>query len=254
MNSNCRNKFTQRQTSQHQAPQQRAHALRPLRQKQAGLTLIEMMISLVLGLIIVSAVVNVYMGSTRSSRFTSGLSSMQENGRYGVSALQRGIRMAGYSPARRIAPFDFDVPQQDGIVVRMQQLTDCNGQSTAGTNGIAVNTYQFDAAERQIYCRGNSAAATNMPLVDGVDGFRVLYGIDADGDNFSEKYVPYDASLNPLTVNSVRFAMLISSNGPIRNRSYPESHILLDEEYTTNDKWSRRVFETTVLLRNRRPL
>lgn len=220
--------------------------------RQSGLTIIEMLISLVLGLIIVSAVVNVYLGSTRSSRFTEGLGSMQENGRYGVSALQRGIRMAGYSPGLRIAPFDFSAPQQDSLVVRMRQPTDCNGQSTAGTDGIAVNTYRFNAGSRQIICRGNSVAATDMPLVDGVDGFRVLYGIDADSDGFSEKYVPYDGSLDPLTVNSVRFAMLVSSNGPIRNRSYPESHILLDQEYITDDKWSRRVFTTTVLLRNRR--
>lgn len=238
MNRNCSNGFSARQSSR----------------RQSGLTLIEMMISLVLGLVIVSAVINVYMGSTRSSRFTEGLRTMQENGRYGVSVLQRGIRMAGYSPGLRIAPFDFAVPQQDRVVVRMQQPTDCNGQSTAGTDGIAVNTYQFDATERQIFCRGNSPVATDMPLVDGVDGFRVLYGIDSDGDYFSEQYVPYSAGLDPLAVNSVRFAMLISSDGPTRNRSYAESHILLDQEYSTEDRWSRRVFTTTVLLRNRRQL
>ena len=115
MSSNYQTKNAEQQASRRAASRQRVQPSRLPRKKQAGLTLIEMMISLVLGLIIVSAVVNVYMGSTRSSRFTSGLSSMQENGRYGVSALQRGIRMAGYSPGRRIAPFDFDVPQQDGI-------------------------------------------------------------------------------------------------------------------------------------------
>ena len=222
------------------------------RRKQSGLSIIELMIALVLGLIVISAVINVYMGTTRSSRFTEGLRTMQENGRYGVSALQRGIRMAGYSPGTKIEPLDFSVTQPDRIVVRMIQDTDCNGQSTAGTGGLAVNTYRHDAASRQIVCRGNSAAATDMPLVEGVDGFRVLYGMDTNGDFLSETYVPFDASLNAEEVNSVRFAMLVGSGGPIRTRSFPETHVLLDQEFESNDRLSRRVFTTTVLLRNRR--
>ena len=43
--------------------------------RQNGLTLIEMMIALVLGLILVSALINIYVGSTRSSNFTRGLQS-----------------------------------------------------------------------------------------------------------------------------------------------------------------------------------
>lgn len=222
------------------------------RQRQSGLTIIELMISLVLGLVIISAVINVYVGSSRSSQFTEGLRTMQENGRYGVSALQRGIRLAGYSPGTKIDPFDFAAASEESIVVRSRQVTDCNGQSTVAAGGIAVNTYSIDETEWRIVCRGNSAAATDMPLVDGVYGFRVLYGIDADGDRFSETYVPYDEDLDPLQVNSVRFALLVGSNGPIRSRSIAETHVLLDREYATNDPLSRRVFTTTVLLRNRR--
>ncbi len=222
------------------------------KRKQSGLTIIELMISLVLGLIIISAVINVYVGSSRSSSFTNGLNTMQENGRYGVSAMQRGIRLAGFSPGQEIEPFDFTIADQDSVVVRSQLPTDCNGQSTAAQGGLAVNTYRLDTTEWRIVCRGNSAAATDMPLVDGVYGFRVLYGIDSDGDMFSESYVPFDANLDPLMVNSVRFALLVGSDGPIRSRSVEETHVLLDQEYATNDKLSRRVFTTTVLLRNRR--
>jgi len=46
--------------------------------------------------------------------------------------------------------------------------------------------------------------------------------------------------------------MLVGSDGPIRNREVDETHMLLDTPYATNDRLSRRVFTTTVLLRNRR--
>ena len=92
----------------------------------------------------------------------------------------------------------------------------------------------------------------SQPLIDGVDGFRVLYGIDADGDDFSETYRPYAATLDSREINTIRFALLVASDGAIRSRNVEETHTLLDQQYSTNDRVSRRVFTTTVMLRNRR--
>jgi len=224
------------------------------RSRQTGLTLIELMISLVLGLIVISAVINVYVGSTRSAKFSDGLRAMQENGRHGISSLQRGIRLAGYTPfnGEQFDAFDIAAADEDSLVIRSRETHDCNGQPTTDNDGIAVNSYRWIPAERQIICRGSSAAATDMPLVDGVDGFRVLYGIDSDGDNFSEIYEPYSNALNSREINTIRFALLVSSDGEIRSRSVEESHMLLYQPFLTNDRVSRRVFTTTVMLRNRR--
>lgn len=224
---------------------------RPAR-RQSGLSLIEMMIALVLGLIVVSAVINVYSGSTRSARFSEGLRTMQENGRHGIASLKRGIRLAGYSPGNPVAPFDFTNANENTMIVQMMQEIDCNGQSTAPNNGVAINTYVMDETLQRITCRGNSAAASDMPLIEGVEGFRALYGIDEDGDGFSERYVPFATTLNPLEVNSVRFSILVTSMTPIRSRSVAETHVLLDTEIASDDRTSRRVFTSTVMLRNRR--
>ena len=221
---------------------------------QSGFTLVELMIALVLGLIVISAVINVYIGSTRSARFSDGLRAMQENGRHGISALQRGIRLAGYTPFpnEQFNSFDILAASQDSLVVRSRETYDCNGQPTTDNDGLAVNSYRWIPEDRQIICRGSSAAATDMPLIDGVDGFRVLYGIDADGDDFSETYRPYAATLDSREINTIRFALLVASDGAIRSRDIEETHTLLDQQYSTNDRVSRRVFTTTVMLRNRR--
>ncbi|MBX2839926.1 MAG: PilW family protein [Gammaproteobacteria bacterium] len=219
--------------------------------RQQGLSLVEMMIGLVLGLIVVSAVMNMYAGSSRSSAFSTGLQTMQENGRYGVSVLQRGIRLAGYSPDVVIDPIDIANSDTDKVVVRIRQAFDCNGIDTAPVGGIAVNTYELDAVNQQITCTGNSAAASAMPIVEGVDGFAVLYGIDGtDDDDTPEQYITYDSTIVPRSVSAVRFALLVNSGEPIRRRSISKTYVLLDQEVTYNDQFARHVFTSTVKLRN----
>ena len=224
-----------------------------VRAAQRGLSLVELMIAVLLGLVIIAAVYNMYTGTVRSSRFTSGLQSMQENGRFGVSVLQKGFRLAGYSPANPLEAFDVAASGPGRVVVRLRQAYDCNGRSTAATDGIAVNTYEHDAAARRIVCTGNSADASAMPIVEDVDGFRVLYGIDDDDDDVPERFEPHSATLDARRIAALRFALLVSSDGPIRTAAVAEKHVLLDQvidEY--DDRVARTVFASTVKLRNRR--
>ena len=221
--------------------------------RQRGLTLIEIMIALVLGLILISALVNIYAGSIRSSKFSGGLQSVQENGRHGISVLQRDIRLAGFTTlaVEKLAPFDMQNSDENSIIVRIREEFDCNGQPTAAAGGLAINTYRWIEADKEIVCRGNSAAATDMALVENVEGFRVLYGVDTDGDLAAERYVAHDVNLDPDTINSVRIGLLVGSGDPIRTRNVSETFALLDREYSTNDRIARQVFSTTLMLRNR---
>lgn len=225
--------------------------VKPLGHRQAGLSLVELLIGLVLGLVVISAVFNTYLGTARSSAFSEGLQVMQENGRYGITTLQRGIRLAGYNPEGDLEPFDIANSNESTIVVRQTDLYDCNGESTAASGGIAVNTYSHDAAKEIITCFGNVGMQA-MPVVEGVEKMRILWGIDADDDDVPEHYIPYDAGIEASQVVSMRVAILVNSGASIRTRAGEELHVLLDEEYPTNDKIARHVFSSTVLLRNRR--
>ena len=228
---------------------------------QQGLSLVELMISLVLGLIVVSGLFNMYLGSTRSSQFSNGLQQMQENGRYGVSTLQKGFRLAGYSAGELLEPFDIaasgDSAGNSTVVVRMRLAFDCNGGSTVATSGIAVNTYSLDTSpadplKSQLVCKGNSAGATAMPLVEGVEEFRVLYGISTDNNAIPEHYIPYEPGINARQVVSLRFALLVNSGNPIRTRTVTENYTVLDKVVSRTDRVARSVFTSTVKLRNRR--
>jgi type IV pilus assembly protein PilW len=63
---------------------------------QRGFSLIELMISMTLGLLIILAVTYVFAGSRANYRQQEALSAVQESGRIALETLTRDIRMAGY--------------------------------------------------------------------------------------------------------------------------------------------------------------
>lgn len=224
------------------------------RNRQGGLSLIELMITLVLGLIIIAAVFNMYVGNSRSAKFTQGLQVMQENGRYGVSVLQRGLRLAGFSTDASIEAFDMAQSGAKTIAIRTQQAYDCNGADTTPTGGIAVNVYRHDDVNSSLTCEGNQAGAAPMVVVEGVEEFSLLYGLDTDGQESSsepQSYVPFDGTISSSQVVALRFALLVNSGKPIRSRNIEETYVLLDKEATIKDRMAREVFSSTIKIRNR---
>lgn len=63
---------------------------------QTGLSLVELMIAMVLGLIIISAVLYVFAANRASYSHQESLSHIQESGRFALELLSRDIRMAGF--------------------------------------------------------------------------------------------------------------------------------------------------------------
>lgn len=66
--------------------------------RQTGLTLVELMVAMLLGLIVVGAVVSVLLTSRQSYTTTNGLSQLQDNARIAFELMARDIRQAGSSP------------------------------------------------------------------------------------------------------------------------------------------------------------
>lgn len=62
----------------------------------AGFTLVELMVALVLGLILTGGVINIYISSKQTYRTQDNESRIQENGRFALQYLTKDIRMVGY--------------------------------------------------------------------------------------------------------------------------------------------------------------
>ena len=83
----------------------------PNRFGQRGLSVVEIMVALVISLVLLAGVYKVYLGSKQSYRLTEGEARLQENGRFAMYFLTRGIRGAGY-----IGCANLDVVQPNIIV------------------------------------------------------------------------------------------------------------------------------------------
>lgn len=63
---------------------------------QGGLTLVELMVSMVLALVLMAGVIQLFAANKISYQLTDAVASMQENARFAMSWLERDIRMAGF--------------------------------------------------------------------------------------------------------------------------------------------------------------
>ena len=76
----------------------------PTRRTQTGFTLIELMISLVLGLLVVSAAAGIFLSNQRTFRATEGLARIQENARVAFELMARDLREAAGNPCGKNLP------------------------------------------------------------------------------------------------------------------------------------------------------
>jgi len=64
--------------------------------RQRGVTLVELMVALALGLLVTVALLKVYIDASRMYRFNEGLARLQENGRFALEFIRRDARAAGF--------------------------------------------------------------------------------------------------------------------------------------------------------------
>jgi len=137
-----------------QVPQHHPHP-----RSQQGITLIELMIALVIGLLATGAMLKVYVDSSRLYRFNEGLARIQENGRFGLEFIRRDARMAGFWGCYHGADLTNRIsPGSTGYI--SYESNDITGTNNDGLN--SSDSITFSGA-------GNSVAtvSSNMTSADG---------------------------------------------------------------------------------------
>ena len=125
-----------------------------LRHRQAGLSLIELMIAMVIGLVLILGLVQVFGASRQAYQLSQGIARNQENGRFAVDFLSRDLRMAGHT----------------GCVNDQQLLTANAAGKPIGGN---IRSLFLNQADRN----SNNVAAAPFPLRFDV----AIQGFDANG-------------------------------------------------------------------------
>lgn len=236
---------------------------------QQGLTLIELMVALLLGLIFSAAAFQLLFANQRTFELQQTIAMLQEDGQMAMRYITADIRNAGRGTILQgtIPPIvlNSDAPHghsQDGtndeLVVQYFGTADCQGTPSLIEAEIINRYYVQNGA---LLCSGNLSTGA-AELLNGVESFQVQYGLDTDKDtnlgvtlytNASETMLdPSAAGADdaPVLV-AVRLAVLLRSQELQHVPARASTYYLLDEEVTApSDSRLRRVFSTTVHIRN----
>ena len=74
--------------------------------RQAGISMVEILIALVISLFLLGGIVQVYLANTTTYRFTEALGRVQENGRFALEFIAQDLRMAGFFGCAMFDPED----------------------------------------------------------------------------------------------------------------------------------------------------
>ncbi len=246
---------------------------------QAGFTLVELMITLVISLAILAGLSQAFVAGNEAYSVQDRMGSLQESGRYALYFLQRDIRMAGY-PATdaTLIPFPTtgsanaivsegtgnNASDQIAIQYRVDTIggaSDCVGTNVASGN-ILNNTY---AVSRDATTNLSRLTCNGQPIVEGIEAMQILYGVDNDTDpgnasfGIADKFVPASGVASTewqSKVVAVRIALLASTVTAVfgdKAADSTTSFALLDNTLTSPLASGVRgkVFTATIQLRNR---
>ena len=241
---------------------------------QQGLTIIELMVAMVLGLLLMAVAIHIFVGNRDTYRYNSNLARLQENGRFAFEQVSRVVRMTGYQGASPndwvlgpmsvenggvspLAGSDNDTNNSDTITITYKgsddaSIKDCHGADVVAASTVS-NTYALDANNR-LTCAVvlNGGATDTRDIIDGVEGLHVLYGVDTDNDDAANQYVSAGNVADMEEVVSMRVSMLLRTlDDGLIEVTDTGTYDLLDETIDpADDRRLRRVFSATINLRN----
>ncbi|MEM7258658.1 MAG: PilW family protein [Pseudomonadota bacterium] len=260
--------------------------------KQRGVTLIELMIAILIGIFISLMVVQYLATSSRMFKRQGVDSNIEQNASFAVSYLSKYIRQAGsrdghgteipfysgdcgaFSPCTAEADgADGTEPNSDRVAVQM--FVGAGGRDCAGNpaNGQIANVFYIDeettgSGVSSLFCRGfdvatNSWIGTNgTALIDGVEQMQVIYGV-ADASEQIYSYLSSDripAVAGSMAhgwdrIRAVNVALLVSDGyGSATEIVANRNFQLFDGPPTNfNDGINRRVFSTAITVNSKIP-
>lgn len=238
-----------------------------------GFTLVELMVALAVSLFLLAGVSQVYLSSKQAYRVQDNIARIQESGRLAIGFLSHYLRVAGYRSSLRVSSdqvftaganqvvFGTDTTgQPDTVTVNFQSdgtMVDCLGNPVAD-GFLSRDTFQRSTAgELQCRSQGNAATPTDtvQSLVGGIEDMQITYGVNQDSA-FPPVASEYMTAAQVTTANawdnvvSVRVTVLVQS--PEDNvADAPQTYTFNGVTTTAADRRLRRVFTSTINLRNR---
>lgn len=249
-----------------------------------GLTLVELMVSLAIGLVVVLAATALLLSSRSAYLGQDDETQLQEGGRYALELIGRAVRQAGYenwdqeeSPilaTEGMTPniYGLDAHRLSANTAGLEGASNATNQVVHGSDVLAVRFFgsgRPDADGSMLDCAGFPVAAPEsqedaedargwslfyvavsngtpalyckyrgwsaQPIVQGVESFQVLYGVDFDDDGRADRYLrATDVSAQSAwkQVVMVRIGLLLRGRSNTRADAGAQEYHLFGPEYS----------------------
>ncbi|POZ50863.1 PilW family protein [Methylovulum psychrotolerans] len=251
------------------------------RRYQHGMTLIELMIAMLIGIFLLGGLIRIFTNSRHAYNLQQAVGQVQENGRFALDFLGNDLRMADFWECRAnnfdilglppVNPIngtadlgvtgtdDIGVNNADSITVAWTLGTWTPNNLTcmnAGAVWVRYTVGVSSSGNGTSLFRQTNTDAQPIELIEGVNNMQILYGEDTDPptnrDYSPNYYVPYGLVQNMSNVVSIRVSLLLSSLSNVATQ--PVGYVY--QGVTVSDPGDfklYRVFTTTIALRNRIP-
>lgn len=262
------------------------------RKTEAGLSLIELMVAIVIGIFISLMVVQYMVTSSRMFKQQGVDSNLEQNASFAMSYLSQFIRQAGSRDGHgtevpffigdcgSFTPCTSDADSATGmnsdsdrIAVQMflSNGTDCTGMPVTGQIANVFYISKEDPASdvNSLFCRGFDVAGNDwlgtegLALIDGIDQMQIIYGV-ADANEQVYSYVAA-SDVPPLSgsallgwnqVRAVKVALLVSDGFETTSeKSSDQTFRLFNANAKTfpADRVTRKVFSTSININSKVP-
>lgn len=130
--------------------------------KQAGFTLIELMIAITLGLILVAVAIQMLISGQQNYRIQSSAASLQDSGLFGINYVTKNIRLANHGNASIIN----DASLYGGIVLSNQTSSTATPPADGNLKGLKIGTALLTGNNLVSASVNNDSAYSAFPKSD----------------------------------------------------------------------------------------
>ncbi len=218
-------------------------------QNESGVTLVELMVSLVISSFVIAGVYGVYTIQKKSYTVQEQVVEMQQRLRSAMDFLVRDIRMAGSNP-------DSESKCSGKIVAanaKDMKFRACNLDKDEDDYEITVS---FDSGEKKLSLirdNLNTSTPASMPIADGVDNFEIQY-ISGYKDDLKPEIASVATQSERDKIRAVQISLLIRSTYPDPEYTDATAYKMgSGTEWTppaSERNYHRRLLVTTIQLRN----
>ena len=148
---------------------------------QAGFSLIELMIAMLLGVFLIGGLISVFIASSQNYRVQQALTQVQDKGRFAIKKMRQDVQQAGFDLAdASIAVKYFPVAPATSCALGLAVLE--TNWDDGATNQTRCYYLENNQLKRNQYITGTVPVPANaIVIVDGIIQLDFSFAVDIDG-------------------------------------------------------------------------